>query len=504
MLTKSNYLKGRQCARRLWLAVHGPLEPAIDSDDLWEMREEDGREVEEVAESTFPGIVLITAKREDALAQTVAALAQRRPIAQARFEVDGLASVTDILEPRDAGWFLWEVKASTATFSIHHWDVAFQVEVARRAGIDVVGAGVIRIDKSYVRGHEIEPTKLLFRDDVTAITGELTEQVRSEIQMQLEAVSGSAMPAAQPASHCNAGRRTLKGNRPSSCGHREAEGVCGQALPRYWAGHLPDLKGEQKWARVLAMPNPSIDQLDPDDRKAKWTLDQQRCIRAVKSGVPVVDSLALGKRLDELTWPVAYLDFEFDTSMAVPRFAGCRPYETLPFQWSMLVQDERGSDPREIQPFLHLEEGDPRAPFSAALLAALPDEGSIVAHYASAEIGVIEYLAQVLGGTSAERLRTLKARFFDTHALAKDCYCHADQLGCWSIKALAPVLVGQGYGDLEIKNGLAAVAEWRSALAKRGAEREKSRRDLLAYCGRDTALMHAMIEALREHAPGAR
>jgi len=255
-----------------------------------------------------------------------------------------------------------------------------------------------------------------------------------------------------------------------------------------------------KWVEILAMPDQSIERLDPDERvgkKDKWTQDQQRCIRAVKTGHPVIDAAALRAQLDRLRWPVAYVDFEFDTGMAVPRFPGYRPYDKLPFQWSMLVQERPGGPLAERPPFLHIDATDPRQTFAETLLAALPAEGSIVAHHQSAETGVITQIADRLGGPLAVRLTALVPRFLDTELLARSGYCHAEQHGSWSIKKLAPVLLGKGYEGLAIQNGMAAVAAWKGACSESDpAVREQLRADLLAYCGRDTSLMHEVVEKL--------
>src|SRR5262245_4346542 len=101
-LSKSNYLKGRQCGRRLWLTVHEPPEPEFDPDEVWEMREEVGTEVEKLAESLFPGTirVLVDHSEEpelrdggpeiaDLLRRTREALRGKQPIAQAFLHADG-------------------------------------------------------------------------------------------------------------------------------------------------------------------------------------------------------------------------------------------------------------------------------------------------------------------------------------------------------------------------------------------------------------------------------
>ncbi len=57
----------------------------------------------------------------------------------------------------------------------------------------------------------------------------------------------------------------------------------------------------------------------------------------------------------------------------------------------------------------------------------------------------------------------------------------------------------QVYENLKITNGMLAVAQWRRACDADldPVEREQYRRDLEAYCGRDTVLMHEIIERLR-------
>jgi hypothetical protein len=64
-------------------------------------------------------------------------------------------------------------------------------------------------------------------------------------------------------------------------------------------------------------------------------------------------------------------------------------------------------------------------------------------------------------------------------------------------------LLGKGYEGLSIQNGLEAVAAWKSACSESDPNsRTKLRADLLAYCGRDTSLMHDIVERPRALAAG--
>lgn len=487
--------------------MHGVVEPSMDPDEVWEARVEEGTEVERFAAQLFRADDVEAPESEDGVTssgldaharRTTAAIDGRRTIMQGWLVGQDLLAIADILEPIAAGWRLWEVKASTSEKPIHDWDLGFQWVVARRAGIDVQAVGLVLLNKDFVRGAgDPDPAFLLRTVDRTAAVKSLLPIVERELAGQLAVARSVEMPVERPSARCRGNRNARDGNRPSECGHLSRSGVCGRELPIHWVGSLPRLQGK-KADTVFAMANPSIDLLDANDTSAKWTDDQMRCIRAVQSGASVVDAKKLSGMLADLRWPVTYLDFEFDPGMAVPRFPGCRPYDTLPFQFSMLVQAEVGVAPVEIDPFLHLDDSDPREQFARTLLDRLPAEGSIVAHHAQAEVGVIAQLAERLGGFLGERLSKLIPRFFDTEKLARAGYCHAAMEGSWSIKAIAPALLGQGYSDLAIQHGMAAVMAWKATIRERDpTRRERLRSELLAYCRRDTLLMHDILRQLR-------
>ncbi len=511
MITKSLYLKGRQCPKRLWLASRGVQEPALEPEKVWDERAREGQHVEAYAERLFPGGVAIAdagddedeppAGLDERARRTGEALRRARPVFQAHLRAGDLLAVADILEPRGSGWFLWEVKASTHDPGkwtvLFDWDLAFQVLVAREVGLDVVGAGVILLSSEFVRGGgDIDPDQLLVRVDRTADVERLQPDVRGELASLRGACERSASPVELPAARCKAYRDSGDGNRPSSCGHLAREGECGKTLPGNWAGRLPGLRGARA-DYVYGQPGLAIEDLDPDDPARGWPRLQRLVIEAVHRGEPRVDPDRLRKGLGAIEWPVAYVDFEFDTGMAVPRFEGCRPYERIPFQWALVVQREPGARLEAPRSFLHLDADDPSRPFAESFLEAVPESGSLVAHHASAEQGVLRRLAERLGGGLGERLLALNSRFQDTETISRPGYYHPAQQGSWSIKKLAPALVGRGYEDLEIDNGMAAVLAWRKALGADGVERERLRAELLEYCGRDAELMHRILEALR-------
>lgn len=511
-LSKSLYLKSRQCAKRAWFIAQDIVEPLVEDSDVWDERAREGAEVERLAAQLFPGALeIVTSSASDSfrfdypnrIAETREALGSEMPILQAYFGADRLIVVADIIEPLVDGWGLWEVKASTFKQghipALFDWDLAFQRHVARKAGLDVQRVGALMINPQFVRGEgAVDPAEFFIRVDRTSEVESLEPHVAAEIRDALTMMDSRDEPRRWPGPRCKASRDAKDGDRPSTCGHLDRSGRCGSALPEHWAGDLPRLQGS-KSQFATSTPGMAVEDLDEDDPVHCWTSDQKRVIRTVQRGTPEVDGPALRRELDQIQWPVAYVDFEFDPGMAIPSFPGSRPYDRVPFQWALVVQREKDAQLEAPESFLHFDATDPRSEFAESLLDALPDSGSIVAHHASAETTVLRQLADRLGGRLGKSLLALIPRFLDTKRIAEAGYYNAAQQGSYSIKKLAPALIGRGYDDLRIGNGMAAVVAWRNAVRRDASERlrERTKSDLLDYCGRDAELMHAILEELR-------
>lgn len=512
MITKTRFLIGRQCPRRIWLLDRGRVEPSSEPPEVLALRQEGGSAVEAFAARLFEGAVRVFRDGESGSSDaefvgvqgTSAALASAPVVLQAHFRVGDLEAIADVIEVRSDGLFLWEVKSSTlgskGVKPIYDWDLAFQRHVLEAAGHRVAGAGLILLRADYERGEgPVVPEELLLLEDRSTRSEELQADVKLELQPMRAALRAEEMPDEQPSSRCNEGRSATAGNRPSTCGHLASDGICGRLLPTTWPGYLPRLLGAPA-AHVAQTPGLRIEDLDPEAQSPPWTSDQRRVIRTVTSGQPEVNGAALRAELDKIRWPVAYVDFEFDPGVAIPQFPGSRPYDRVPFQWALCVEDAPGAGLGEAQSFLHESASDPRRRFAESLLAVLPESGSLIAHHQAAEIGILNQLADRLGGTLADDLRSLESRFLDTVQISEAGYHHPAQLGSYSLKKLAPALTGRGYAELAIGNGMLAVARWRQAIDPTTdlAVRERICNDLLAYCGLDAELMHSILTQLRQ------
>jgi Domain of unknown function(DUF2779) len=214
----------------------------------------------------------------------------------------------------------------------------------------------------------------------------------------------------------------------------------------------------------------------------------RRVFDATCSGLAFFDFAATAD-LRTLPSPFAYLDFE-TISYSVPEIIGTRPYEQLPFQWSVHV--EFGPDDVRHAEYLAIENFGDFAALTGDLIAALPAEGPVFAYNASFEERVLVRLADLVPVRAAALLQ-IAGRLIDLLPVTRDAYYHRDMRGSWSIKSVMPTIdASLGYERLgEVQEGDGAQ---RAFLALRSGTlaREKAealRAALIKYCRHDTWVM---------------
>jgi len=492
VLSKSRYLSGLQCPKRLWNEIHRrELLPPVD--EAQQALFDQGHEVGKLAQRLFPGGMELARGRLDwqrAIAASREALGFRFPLYEAAFSYAGAACRVDILAPvggdESNEWDLFEVKSTTSVKPVHVEDVAFQTWVLRGAGLRVRRSSLVHLDPGYVRTGEIDPEELFVVADLGAeiapLLAELSRQVR-----ELRAVEeGAAEPQVAIGPHCS---------DPYAC----------PLVPHCWA-HLPqpsvfDL--HRGAARAWELYRDGVVELAAIPAGADLTERQRIQVAAARDAAPRVDRETVAAFLGRLEHPLHFLDFE-TFGLAIPPFDGVRPYQQVPFQFSLQRVEAAGSSPRPFS-YLAPDGRDRRRQLVTALRAAIGERGSIVAYNAAFEKRVLRDCAAALP-EHADWLAGLDERFVDLlEPFAAFAWYHPAQRGSASMKVVLPALTGRGYDDLEIQEGgLAARRFLRSNQRETpAAERERIRRALVDYCDRDTAGMVEIVARLREIAAGA-
>ncbi len=152
-ISKSKFVAGVQCLKRLYWQVHEPELTAVP-DNAKETIIEQGRQVGLLARQLFPGGVEVhgSAGLDHAIRTTkeLTANPEVAAIFEGAFEHQGVIIKTDILQRRKENhWRLVEVK-STADFKEHHLeDVAIQSYVLSHSGLKLSSVWLAHINRAY-------------------------------------------------------------------------------------------------------------------------------------------------------------------------------------------------------------------------------------------------------------------------------------------------------------------------------------------------------------------
>jgi Domain of unknown function(DUF2779) len=485
-LTKSRYAAGLQCLRRLWLNVH---EPADSEGPISGSAEDVGLEIGRMAHLLFPGGILVEEKPWEhaaAVARTAALMADRSvpAIFEAAFEHSGVRVRVDILErlPRQ-NWGLREVKSSGEVKEHYYDEVAVQVHVLRSAGVRLSSIEILHVNKHYVRGQEgVSWPKFFRRVEVKAQARRRLNGIETQIKEQLACLSRPHAPKIEPDAHCHA---------PYSCDHWAD---CAAAKPKDWVFYLPNLRARQR-AELRVLGVEAISAIPEDFRLSP----RQKIIRDVtRNGKPFVAS-DLSGRLRGFGPPAFYLDFEAFLP-AAPLYLRTRPYQVIPFQWSLHHVDTDGKISH--QDFLAEGDVDPRRRFVETLIDALTGARWPIIVYSSYEQARLTELAAAFPDLKRP-IAAIVSRLSDLLPVVRAGLYHPDFEFSNSIKNVAPALCPDvTYYDLdEIADGTAAsTAFWLMASGQADVTASAHLRHLLrVYCHRDTwALMqlHQTLNAL--------
>jgi len=266
---------------------------------------------------------------------------------------------------------------------------------------------------------------------------------------------------------------------------------CNPPRPDDHVGYLPRIQASAV-EELVEIGVESISDI-PDDFPLNER--QRRACTSVQTGEPWF-SADLGEELKGLKYPLFFMDFE-TVNPAIPRFPGMRPYDQLPFQWSVHVLREPGAEP-EHHEFLAANTNDPRREFIASASPVLGKSGSILV-YSAFESQRLSDLAAWLP-EFAGRIEKIQRRLWDLLPVVRNHVYHPRLAGSFSLKYVLPALVpDMTYAGMEVSDGTDAGLAWESLI--RGGldetERDKVRKALLDYCGQDTLAMVRLVEALR-------
>jgi hypothetical protein len=405
------------------------------------------------------------------------ALAEGAPaIFEASFFEDGVFVAVDVLEHLEEGFRVIEVKSNSSVKEEHIPDVAIQVHVLRKAGLDVREAALMHLNKEH---RHPDQGDLFVQTDVMAEVEAFLPEVPDLIR-EYQAILDGPDPGSCIGDQCARNRECPLDAAcwPQEPDHiRKLHGVGAKTALKYMRRNVHHFGDLPEGAKVRA---PARRQLQA------WEQDRM----LIEPG--------LEADLEPFRGRVGFLDFE-TVGRAIPMWEGMKPWQTVTVQFSYHERQPDGT-------YTHAEwlaDGweDPQPALARALVEATRG-AERVAMYTTFERDRIRELAEAVPELAAE-LQDLEARLVDLKKVIQDNVAHPDFLGSYSIKdVLTPLVPELSYADLEVADGMAASVEI-AHLIRHGHELEAEeyaahRNALLEYCKLDTWAMVRLVERLEE------
>ena len=485
LLSKSKVMAFRQCPKRLWLSTHRAelSEESAGAQDRFRV----GFEVGEIARRLYDpegsGAVLDPQNEgyDAAFERTQALLRGEQPIFEGGFRAEGALAFADVLLPvkarRRRSWRMVEVKSSASLKDYHRDDVAIQSFIVHSSGFALASIAVAHIDSQWTYPGDGEYNGLLVEHDLTDDVRARQGEVRGWIEEAQTVAKRRKEPAIRTGGHCT---------RPYVCPFHE---YCRGQEPRAkqpldW---LPSVQKKALKSYLEAHPAGELRDV-PDD----LLNDLQKRVKTVTlSGRPFLDRAGAARALRAHRLPAYFMDFE-TIQFAVPIWKGTRPYQQIPFQFSVHRLGGRGALTHEQ--FLDLSGEDPSKPFAEALIRTCAERGPIFVYNAAFEKARLAELAQRFPRLR-RALTAMSERIVDLYPVARDHFYHPSQQGSWSIKQVLPAACPElSYEALEsVRDGNAAQEAFLEAVATNTSSDRKAEleRQLFEYCGLDT---YAMVQ----------
>ncbi|MCP4409226.1 MAG: DUF2779 domain-containing protein [Gammaproteobacteria bacterium] len=472
----------------LWLKKHAkhllpPVDPALQA------RFDEGHAFEPYAEMLFPNLVRLGFSNFAGY-QSLPSLTLEKwrsgasAVAQGRYADGSITCISDIVSRSGDGYVLTEIKSSTSAKPEHTFDVAFQRVVLEAAGFPVTRCDVAHVNRDYLKAGEIDSQKLVTITDITEDVVDQIDNTRAWIEQALRVVASDTMPDPAPE------RARLK----SYDEWLEIRDKLDPPLSQDSIHRLPFINAE-KATLLIKAGIITIDAIEDPSVLGKST---RRYLSARTLGTRTVEKNALDRFLGEIAYPVYYLDYETSQGL-LPPWDGTRPYQQVPFQYSLHFQLEPGGEV-EHREYLHRDESNPMPALLERLREDVSDLGSVLVWYEPFEKSRNNEMADAFP-EHATFLNNLNARVVDLMKPFSDEIINDPAFkGSASIKAVLPALLPElSYDDLDIQEGSSASRLWKDVTLTNPAapDRAKVYADLVAYCTRDTWAMVAIHKALQ-------
>lgn len=495
-LSKSKYCGLWQCPKIAWLNKYKPDEMVIN--DAIQNRMDAGNVVGDLAMGLFGEFVEVTAYNGERLdlsqmiARTKEEMEKGTPvICEASFSYNGLYCAVDILHKDGDGWAIYEVKSSTsAEKDVYTADVAYQKYVLQNCGVNLTNVYLVCLNNEYVFDGTLDLQQLFKITDITVPVAFEQRNLAANLSIGERLLNDPNEPEIDISERCM---------HPYECAYWK---YCTRHIPKpsvFDLYRMPFKKKLDCYKHGLFRYEDLILISDITNEKQLRQMEHSLSDKGT-----YLDKEGIRAFLNTLSYPLYFLDFE-TMQLPVPQFPGTKPYQQIPFQYSLHYIEEPDGELKHKE-FLGVSGEDPRRAIAESLCRDIPMNVCVTAYNRGFECGRIKELACAFPDL-AEHLLNIRSNIQDLLTpFQSGYYYNRDMGGSFSIKSVLPALYPDDpeldYHNLEgVHNGSEAMTIFPMIKDMPPEEQAAARKNLLAYCKLDTLAMvkvwQKLVEAIR-------
>ena len=449
MLSKSRYLKGLKCHKALWLNHHKKEEAYYPASTIRKF--EAGNTAGDIAQDHFPdGMLALVNDHPDAdAAQKTQELLQKgvSSLYEATFIANRTLVALDILHQIDGKWYGFEVKSTNSVKHEHVRDAAIQFYVIQESGFDLEDIFIMHFDRTYVRQGAIDPKGLFTHKSVKTPLQHYLKDIPDNIETFLK-VYQQEEPEILIGPHCD---------KPYEC---EFKNYCHEL---------------------------------PENQKL---LEAEKDTKPLGTDIIHKNETAIHEFLKNNPYPIFSLDLE-TVMYGIPQFDNSRPYQQIPFQYSLHYQKNAQTKPEHFE-FLGNGIDDPREKLIQQLVNDLEKAGSILV-YSPFEKRMIKELA-IDHPRYENELNAILDRLVDLAPLFRKHIKTEATQSKYSLKIVQPTFLPHlSYQELNIQQGMAAMDAYKNLANLTKEEALEAKKSMLDYCKMDTLIVLELYKLLYDH-----
>ena len=479
-LSKSRYCKAVQCKKIIWLKKYKP-EYAIQKAKDAVLN--NGTAVGQLAKGLFGKYEDIEFNEDlNIMIKQTKELLKNIPniITEASFNYNNNFCSVDILKNNLDGIEIYEVKSSTEVSDIYLDDVAYQYYILNNLGFNIKKACIVYINNKYIRQEELDLNKLFNIEDVT----EIAKSKQQEIKKNINELNKYMEENKENEPKDDIGIKCFK---PYECEFWE---YCTKKLPK---PNVFDIKGgmhlDKKFEKYYE-GKISFEDLQNENLNPKYLEQIEFELNDLQSKI---DKEEIKEIMKSLKYPLYFLDYE-TYQVAIPEINGTKPYQQLPFQYSLHIIKEEGAEIEHREFLADINDKDFIRHFAESLIKDIPDNGSVIIYNKAFEPARNREIAKMYPDLEDELERINRNMIDFLEPFKQRKYYTKEMQGSASIKYVLPALYPNDpeldYHNLPVvHNGGEASEAFLSLKEKSKEEQEKIRQGLLVYCKLDTYAM---------------